>query len=106
LPDSAIDLIDEAGAKYKLKGKKLITKSDIETIVASIANIPKESASNNEIEKLRNLENNLESKVFGQEKAIKELVKVIKRKKAGLTREDKPIGSFLFVGPTGVGKTE
>ncbi len=106
LPDSAIDLIDEAGAKYKLKGKKLITKSDIEGIVANIANIPKESASQNEIEKLKYLEENLNKKVFGQEKAIKELVKVIKRKKAGLTREDKPIGSFLFVGPTGVGKTE
>jgi ATP-dependent Clp protease ATP-binding subunit ClpA len=106
LPDSAIDLIDEAGAKYKLKGKKLITKSDIESIVASIANIPKETTSQNEIEKLRHLEENLKSKVFGQDSAIKELVKVIKRKKAGLTREDKPIGSFLFVGPTGVGKTE
>jgi ATP-dependent Clp protease ATP-binding subunit ClpA len=106
LPDSAIDLIDEAGAKYKLKGKKLITKSDIEGIVASIANIPKETASQNEIEKLRHLEENLKAKVFGQDEAIKELVKVIKRKKAGLTREDKPIGSFLFVGPTGVGKTE
>jgi len=106
LPDSAIDLIDEAGAKYKLKGKKLITKSDIESIIAHIANIPKENASSNEVEKLRNLEENLNKKVFGQEKAIKELVKVIKRKKAGLTREDKPIGSFLFVGPTGVGKTE
>ena len=106
LPDSAIDLIDEAGAKYKLRGKKLVTKSDIEGIVAHIANIPKENASGNEIEKLKNLEENLNKKVFGQEKAIKELVKVIKRKKAGLTREDKPIGSFLFVGPTGVGKTE
>jgi len=106
LPDSAIDLIDEAGAKYKLKGKKLITKSDIEEIVASIANIPKESASQNEIEKLRNLEEKLKAKVYGQDEAIKELVKVIKRKKAGLTRDDKPIGSFLFVGPTGVGKTE
>jgi ATP-dependent Clp protease ATP-binding subunit ClpA len=106
LPDSAIDLIDEAGAKYKLRGKKLITKSDIETIVANIANIPKESASQNEIEKLKHLEENLKAKVFGQDEAIKELVKVIKRKKAGLTREDKPIGSFLFVGPTGVGKTE
>ena len=106
LPDSAIDLIDEAGAKYKLRGKKLITKSDIEGIVASIANIPKENAGGNEIEKLKSLEENLNKKVFGQEKAIKELVKVIKRKKAGLTREDKPIGSFLFVGPTGVGKTE
>ena len=106
LPDSAIDLIDEAGAKFKIRGKKLITKSDIEGIVANIANIPKESASQNEIEKLKYLEENLKAKVFGQEKAIKELVKVIKRKKAGLTREDKPIGSFLFVGPTGVGKTE
>ncbi|GAB6074682.1 ATP-dependent Clp protease ATP-binding subunit ClpA [Nautilia lithotrophica] len=106
LPDSAIDLIDEAGAKFKLRGKKLITKSDIEGIVAKIANIPKESASNNEIEKLKNLESSLRAKVFGQDTAIKELVKVIKRKKAGLTREDKPIGSFLFVGPTGVGKTE
>ena len=106
LPDSAIDLIDEAGAKYKIRGKKLITKSDIEGIVAHIANIPKENATGNEIEKLRNLKENLNKKVFGQEKAIKELVKVIKRKKAGLTREDKPIGSFLFVGPTGVGKTE
>ena len=106
LPDSAIDLIDEAGAKYKLKGKKLITKSDIESIISSIANIPKESASGNEVEKLKHLEENLKSKVFGQDKAIRELVKVIKRKKAGLTREDKPIGSFLFVGPTGVGKTE
>jgi len=106
LPDSAIDLIDEAGAKYKLRGKKLITKSDIEGIVASIANIPKESASQNEIDKLKNLEEKLKAKVYGQERAIKELVKVIKRKKAGLSREDKPIGSFLFVGPTGVGKTE
>ncbi len=106
LPDSAIDLIDEAGAKFKIRGKKLITKSDIESIVANIANIPKESASQNEVEKLKYLEENLKAKVFGQEKAIKELVKVIKRKKAGLTREDKPIGSFLFVGPTGVGKTE
>jgi len=106
LPDSAIDLIDEAGAKFKLRGKKLITKSDIESIVAKIANIPKESASNNEIEKLKTLEANLKAKVFGQDSTIKELVKVIKRKKAGLTRDDKPIGSFLFVGPTGVGKTE
>ena len=106
LPDSAIDLIDEAGAKFKLRGKKLITKSDIESIVSKIANIPKESATNNEIEKLKTLEGNLKAKVFGQDNAIKELVKVIKRKKAGLSRDEKPIGSFLFVGPTGVGKTE
>ncbi len=106
LPDSAIDLIDEVGAKFKLQNKKLITKKDIEEVVSKIANIPKESTSSNEIEKLRFLEDRLKSKIFGQDEAIKEIVKVIKRKKAGLSREDKPIGSFLFVGPTGVGKTE
>ncbi len=106
LPDSAIDLIDEAGAKFKLKGKKVIKKSDIEEVISHIANIPKESATHNEIEKIKTLEEKLKQKVFGQDEAIKELIKVIKRKKAGLTRDDKPIGSFLFVGPTGVGKTE
>jgi len=106
LPDSAIDVIDEVGAKFKLKNKSRITKTDIEEIIAKMANIPKESAKTNEIEKLKNLETNLKQKVFAQDKAIKEIVKVIKRKKAGLSRDDKPIGSFLFVGPTGVGKTE
>ena len=106
LPDSAIDLIDEVGAKFKINNEKRIEKKDIEKTIAKIANIPEENASNNEIAILKNLENNLKSKVFGQDEAIKELVKVIKRKKAGLTRDDKPIGSFLFVGPTGVGKTE
>ena len=71
-----------------------------------MANIPKEKAKLNEIEKLRTLEYRLKQKIFSQDKAIKEIVKVIKRKKAGLSRDDKPIGSFLFVGPTGVGKTE
>ena len=106
LPDSAIDVIDEIGAKFKLKNKTRITKTDIEDVVAQMANIPKENTRVDEIEKLRTLEYNLKKKVFNQDEAIKELVKVIKRKKAGLTREDKPIGSFLFVGPTGVGKTE
>ena len=106
LPDSAIDVIDEIGAKFKLKNKSRISKSDIEEIIAEIANIPKESAKTNEIEKLRTLEYKLKQKVFAQDKAIKEIVKVIKRKKAGLSRDNKPIGSFLFVGPTGVGKTE
>ena len=106
LPDSAIDLIDEVGAKFKINNEKRIEKKDIEKTIAKIANIPEENASNNEIAILKNLENNLKSRVFGQDEAIKELVKVIKRKKAGLTRDDKPIGSFLFVGPTGVGKTE
>jgi ATP-dependent Clp protease ATP-binding subunit ClpA len=106
LPDSAIDIIDEVGAQFKLKNKNRISKTDIEEIIAQIANIPKESAKTDEIEKLRLLEYNLKQKVFDQDDAIKNIVKVIKRKKAGLTRDDKPIGSFLFVGPTGVGKTE
>jgi len=99
-------VIDEVGAKFKLKNKSRITKSDIEDTIAEMANIPKESAKTNEIEKIRLLEYNLKKQVFDQDEAIKNIVKVIKRKKAGLTREDKPIGSFLFVGPTGVGKTE
>jgi len=106
LPDSAIDVIDEVGAKFRLKNKFRITKLDIEDIVANMANIPKDSTKTNEIEKIRTLEYKLKQKVFAQDNAIKEIVKVIKRKKAGLTRDDKPIGSFLFVGPTGVGKTE
>jgi len=106
LPDSAIDVIDEVGAKFKLKNKSKISKIDIEETIANMANIPKESAKTDEIEKLKNLEYNLKKKIFNQDMAIKEIVKVIKRKKAGLTRDDKPIGSFLFVGPTGVGKTE
>jgi len=106
LPDSAIDIIDEIGAKFKLKNKSKIYKDHIEETIAHIANIPKENAKNNEIEKLKTLEIKLKEKVFHQDNAIKEIVKVIKRKKAGLTRNDKPIGSFLFVGPTGVGKTE
>ncbi|NPA55968.1 MAG: AAA domain-containing protein [Epsilonproteobacteria bacterium] len=106
LPDSAIDVLDEVGAKFKINNKSRITKLDIEDIVANMANIPRESAKLQEIEKLRYLEDNLKKQVFNQDHAIKEIVKVIKRKKAGLTRDDKPIGSFLFVGPTGVGKTE
>jgi len=106
LPDSAIDVIDEVGAKFRLKNKFRITKLDIEEIVANMANIPKHSTRTDEIEKIRTLEYKLKQKVFSQNNAIKEIVKVIKRKKAGLSRDDKPIGSFLFVGPTGVGKTE
>ena len=106
LPDSALDVIDEIGAKFKIENRKNIKKRDIEEIISKIANIPPESAKSNEIEKIRDLEEKLKSKIFHQDKAIKEVVKVIKRRKAGLSREEKPIGNFLFVGPTGVGKTE
>lgn len=106
LPDSAIDVIDEAGARAKMAGKRLVSKREIEEVVASIANIPKEVAGKSEIERLRELEKRLKEVVIGQEEAVEAVVKVVKRSRAGLGRENKPIGNFLFVGPTGVGKTE
>lgn len=110
LPDKAIDVIDEAGAYQQLqppsKRKKLIGVTDIENIVAKIARIPPKSVSSSDREQLRNLEDNLRMTVFGQTDAINVLSTAIKLSRAGLAAGDKPIGSFLFTGPTGVGKTE
>ena len=110
LPDKAIDVIDEAGAKQQLvaasKRKKVINDNDIETIVAKIARIPEKSVSSSEIDSLKTLDRNLKLVVFGQDHAIDELSSVIRLSRAGLGNEEKPIGSFLFAGPTGVGKTE
>ncbi|MHA7878223.1 MAG: ATP-dependent Clp protease ATP-binding subunit ClpA [Saccharospirillum sp.] len=110
LPDKAIDVIDEAGAAQRLmpptKRKKTINVADVEKIVASIARIPEKSVSRNDKEVLGNLERNLKMTVFGQEQAIEQLSSAIKLARAGLKPIDKPIGSFLFAGPTGVGKTE
>ncbi|NMP32394.1 ATP-dependent Clp protease ATP-binding subunit ClpA [Thalassotalea sp. M1531] len=110
LPDKAIDIIDEAGAKQQLvapsKRKKVINNTDIETIVAKMARIPEKSVSSSEKDSLKNLDRNLKLVVFGQDKAIEELSSVIRLSRAGLSNETKPIGSFLFAGPTGVGKTE
>ncbi|MCH8532419.1 MAG: ATP-dependent Clp protease ATP-binding subunit ClpA [Saccharospirillum sp.] len=110
LPDKAIDVIDEAGAAQRLlpatKRKKTINVADVEKIVASIARIPEKSVSRNDKEVLGNLERNLKMTVFGQEQAIEQLSSAIKLARAGLKSIDKPIGSFLFAGPTGVGKTE
>lgn len=110
LPDKAIDVIDEAGAAQRLlpatKRKKTINVADVEKIVASIARIPEKSVSRNDKEVLGNLERNLKMTVFGQEQAIEQLSSAIKLARAGLKSVDKPIGSFLFAGPTGVGKTE
>jgi ATP-dependent Clp protease ATP-binding subunit ClpA len=110
LPDKAIDAIDEAGAAFRLlpatKQKRTVKEIDIEKIISKITKIPLKSMEKNELESLRELEKDLKGVVFGQDKAIEEVVKAIKRSKAGLTRVDKPIGSFLFTGPTGVGKTE
>jgi ATP-dependent Clp protease ATP-binding subunit ClpA len=110
MPDKAIDVIDEAGAFQRLqpasKRKKLIQASDMEKVVAAIARIPPKHVSSSDVESLRNLEPNLKMVVFGQDKAIESLATAIKLSRAGLNDSEKPIGSFLFSGPTGVGKTE
>src|SRR5213596_2170494 len=110
LPDKAIDVIDEAGAAQRIlpknKQKKTITRSEVEEIVAKIARIPPASVSSDDRSKLKSLDRDLNSVVFGQEPAIEALSSAIKMARSGLGKPDKPIRSFLFSGPTGVGKTE
>jgi len=110
LPDKAIDVIDEAGAAQRIlpksKQKKTITRAEVEDIVAKIARIPPASVSSDDRGKLKSLDRDLNSVVFGQEPAIEALASAIKMARSGLGKPDKPIGSFLFSGPTGVGKTE
>ena len=109
LPDKAIDVIDEAGAFVRLTGatrRKRINPSDIEKIVAKMARIPTRSVSSDDRTRLSTLESRLKETVFGQDEAIASLVTSIKRSRAGLGFPGHPIGSFLFTGPTGVGKTE
>jgi ATP-dependent Clp protease ATP-binding subunit ClpA len=110
LPDKAIDVIDEAGARQRLfaegERKETIDIPEIEEIVAKIARVPSQSVSSTDKDKLGNLEKNLKMLVFGQDEAITELASAIKLSRAGLRDTSKTIGSFLFAGPTGVGKTE
>ena len=110
LPDKAIDVIDEAGAAQRIlpksRQKKLIGKGDIEDIVAKIARIPPASVSSDDRSRLQTLDRDLKATVFGQDPAIDALASAIKMARSGLGKPDKPIGSFLFSGPTGVGKTE
>ena len=110
LPDKAIDVIDEAGASRMLlpenKRRKTVTLRDVEEIVAKIARIPPKTVSNDDKETLRTLERDLKSMVFGQDHAIEALSAAIKLSRAGLRDAEKPIGNYLFSGPTGVGKTE
>jgi len=110
LPDKAIDVIDEAGASQRLlpvsKRKKTIGVSDIEHVISKIARIPEKSVSASDKEVLKNLDRNLKMVVFGQDSAITTLTDAVKLSRSGLGNENKPIGSFLFAGPTGVGKTE
>ncbi len=110
LPDKAIDVIDEAGAAQRIlpksKQKKTITRAEVEEIVAKIARIPTNSVSSDDRSKLKTLDRDLKSVVFGQDNAIDALSSAIKMARSGLGKPDKPIGAFLFSGPTGVGKTE
>jgi ATP-dependent Clp protease ATP-binding subunit ClpA len=110
LPDKAIDVIDEAGANVQLqpvtKRKKTIQVFDVENIIAKIARIPPKQISTSDTEALRSLERDLKLLVFGQNQAISALAAAIRMNRSGLGHEEKPIGSFLFAGPTGVGKTE
>jgi ATP-dependent Clp protease ATP-binding subunit ClpA len=110
LPDKAIDVIDEAGANVQLrprdKRKKRIDVSDVETIVSKIARIPPKKVSVSDTDSLKNLDRDLKMVVFGQVEAIDVLTSAIRMNRSGLGHEEKPIGSFLFTGPTGVGKTE
>ncbi len=110
MPDKAIDVIDEAGAANQLlavsKRKKGVSVTDIENIVAKIARIPPRKVSTSDTESLRNLKRDLEMVVFGQDEAIDALSSSIRMNRSGLGTEQKPVGSFLFAGPTGVGKTE
>ena len=110
LPDKAIDVIDEAGASQRLlppsRRKKTIGVNDIEAIVSKIARIPPKTVSASDKDSLRTLERDLKMVVYGQDEAIETMASAIKMSRSGLGNEDKPIGSFLFAGPTGVGKTE
>ena len=110
MPDKAIDVVDEAGAAQQLqppsKRKKSIGASDVEQVVAKIARIPSSQVTSSDKASLRDLEGNLKMAVFGQDEAIEQLASAIKLSRAGLKSGEKPIGSFLFAGPTGVGKTE
>ncbi len=110
LPDKAIDVIDEAGATVQMQPvslrKKTVRSRDVEQIVATMAKIPPRSVSLSDRERLENLERDLKLSVFGQDEAIHTLASAIKLSRAGLGHPEKPVGSFLFAGPTGVGKTE
>lgn len=110
LPDKAIDVIDEAGAAVKLfdeaKRPKFINTHDVELVVARMAKIPPKTVSVSDKERLQNLSKELKNVIFGQDEAIAQVVRAIKLSRSGLGNPDKPVGSFLFAGPTGVGKTE
>jgi ATP-dependent Clp protease ATP-binding subunit ClpA len=110
LPDKAIDVLDEVGAAFRLSGiknkRKTVTVRDVESVVSRMARIPAKSSSRSEIRQLKNLQKNLQRVIFGQDQALEVLTSAVKRSRAGLGQPETPTGTFLFAGPTGVGKTE
>ncbi|WP_270566125.1 ATP-dependent Clp protease ATP-binding subunit ClpA [Clostridium beijerinckii] len=111
LPDKAVDIIDEAGAYVRMHNEDMneqiiVDRKTIEEIISKICNIPKQTVESSEITSLKHLEKDLKENIFSQDKAIEEVVRCIKMSRSGLNDEDKPVASMLFVGPTGVGKTE
>lgn len=106
LPDKAIDVMDQTCARVKLNGEKKITVADIEETVSALCHIPATTVQKDELSKVRTLDKKLKEQVFGQEEAIDKITEAVQMSKAGLNDENKPIGTFLFVGPSGVGKTE
>lgn len=108
LPDKAIDVMDEVGSLFRLEGRRqaVVKINDVERVVSAIARIPARTRKSSDLESLKELEDNMKSVIFGQDEALTTLVQAVKRSRAGLGNPDSPMGSFLFAGPTGVGKTE
>ena len=108
LPDKAIDVMDEVGSFFRLEGRQgsVVKVADIEKVVSRIARIPAKSSSTSELQDIRDLDAKLKGVIFGQDEAIGAVTEAVKRSRAGLGNPDSPTGSFLFAGPTGVGKTE
>lgn len=106
LPDKAIDVLDTAGSRAKLVGKEIITENEVRDVITSIARVPASTVDESDKDKLRHLESKLKTQVFGQDEAVSRVVDSIIYSRANILGKDKPIGSFLFAGPSGVGKTE
>ena len=106
LPDKAIDLIDQASSRVKINGKSVVTDFDIEKIISDLAKIPIKSIEESDFEKLKNIDKKIKHSIIGQDEAILKVVKTLKRSAINMKNDNRPIGSFLFLGPTGVGKTE
>ena len=106
LPDKAIDLIDQASSKVKISGEKIVNTLDIENVISDLTGIPIKSIEETDLDRLKNLDKKIKSYIIGQDEAVSKIVKTLKRSAINIKNNSRPIGSFLFLGPTGVGKTE